>query len=51
MVLTLFYGIASEESGFSVNEELLIENIEEETKDCFDAIRLADIDITKINIS
>ena len=50
MVLMLSHGQASVESGFSVNEELLIENMEEETivaqRNVFDAVRLSDTDVT-----
>ena len=55
MVLTLSHGQASVESGFSINKELLIENMEEETivaqRIVFDAVRLSDMDVTKIDIS
>jgi len=54
MVLTLSHSQASVESGFSVNKELLIENMEEETIVAqgivFDAVRLSDMDLTKIDI-
>jgi len=50
MVLMLSHGQASVESGFSVNEELLIENMEEETivaqRIVFDAVWLSDTDVT-----
>ena len=55
MSLTLYHGQASVESRFSINKELLIENMEEETivaqRIVFDAVRLSDMDVTKIDIS
>jgi len=52
MVLTLSHGQASVESGFSINKELLTENMEEETivaqRIVFDAVRLSDMDVTKM---
>jgi len=55
VVLTLYHGNASVESGFSINKEFLIENMEEETivtqRIVFDAIQLADMDKTKFDIS
>ena len=45
MVLILFHGNAAVESGFSVNKELFVENMEEDTivtqRVVFDAIRVA----------
>jgi hypothetical protein len=53
-VMTL-HSYALVESGFSVNKELLIKNMEEDTivaqRIVFDAMRLADMDLTRINIS
>ena len=55
MVLILSHGNASVESGFSVNKELLLENMEEDTivaqRIVFDAIRVAGMDVTRIDIS
>lgn len=55
MVLIMSHGNASVESGFSVNKELLIENMEEDTivaqRIVFDAIRVAGMDVTRIDIS
>ena len=55
IVLILSHGNAAVESGFSVNKELLVENMEEETivtqRVVFDAIRVAGMDATKVDIS
>lgn len=55
MVLILSHGNAAVESGFSVNKELIVENMEEETivaqRIVFDAIRVAGMDVTKVDIS
>jgi len=49
MVLIRSHGNAAVESGFSVNKELLVENMEEETivaqRVVFDVIRVAGIDV------
>ena len=54
MVLILSRGNAAVESGFSVNKELLVENIEEDTivaqRIVFDAIRVSGMYVTKIDI-
>ena len=55
MVLILSHGNAAVESGFSVNKELLVENMEEDTivaqRIVFDAIRVSGMYVTKIDIS
>lgn len=54
---TLCHGSASVESGFSVNKELLSPCREYGGRNhsgpeyCFDAVRLADMDVTQIDIS
>ena len=55
MVLILSHGNTAVESGFSVNKELLVENMEEDTivaqRIVFDAIRVVGMDVTEIDIS
>jgi len=55
MVLILSHGNAAVESGFSVNKEFLVENMEEDTivaqRIVFDAIRVVGMDVTEIDIS
>ena len=55
MILILSHGNAAVESGFSVNKELLVENMEEDTivaqRVVFDAIRVAGMAVTKVDIS
>jgi len=55
MVLILSHGIAAVESGFSVNKELLVKNMEDETivaqRVLFHAIRVAGMDVTEVDIS
>jgi len=55
MILILSHSNAAVESGFSVNKELLVENMEEDTivaqRVVFDAIRVDGMDVTKVDIS
>ena len=55
VVLILSHGNAAVESGFPVNKELLVENMEEETivaqRVVFDAIGVAGMDVTEVDIS
>ena len=55
MVLILSHGNTAVKSGFSVNKELLVKNVEEDTivaqRIVFDAIRVVGMDVMKIDIS
>jgi len=55
MVVILSHGNVAVESGFSVNRELLVENMEEDMivaqRIVFDATRVVGMDVTKIDIS
>ena len=55
MVLTLSHGNASVEGGFSINKELLIDNMTEDTivsqRVVFDAIRSANMAVNKVEVT
>jgi hypothetical protein len=55
LVLMLSHGNAAVEGGFSVNKELLIDNMTEETvvaqRVVFDAIRIVGMDVKKVEIA